>query len=61
MIRSTKSQQRDSSKPHLHPTHNRRDFANGPMTHDCGTTDVLVNAAFKMEFKIDSKDDLSDE
>lgn len=61
MILSTESQQRNPSKAHLHPANNGRDFTDSAVTHDSSTSNVLVNPAFKVEFKVDAEHDLSDE
>ena len=61
MIFLTESQQRDPPKPYLHPTDNGRELADSAMTHDCSTPNVLVDPTLKVEFKINAKNDLSDE
>jgi hypothetical protein len=57
----TEPQQRDASKAHLHIADNGRYFADCAVTHDGSTTNVLVDSAFKVEFKVNAEHDLSDE
>ena len=57
----TESEQDDPPKASLHPTDNGRDLADGAMTHDGSTPNVLVDPTFEVEFKINAKHDLSDE
>ena len=61
MICPTESQQRDPSKAHLHPADNGSDLADGAMTHDGSTSNVLIDPAFEVEFKINAKHNLADE
>ena len=61
MICPTESQQRDPSKAHLHPADNGSDLADGTMTHDGSTSNVPVDPAFEVEFKINAKHDLAGE
>lgn len=61
VICSAESQERDCSKAHLHPTHNRGDFANRSMTQYCSASNISINSAFKVKFKVYPENDLYSE
>jgi hypothetical protein len=57
----TEPQQSDPSKAHLHIADNGCYFADCAVTHDGSAANILVDPAFKVEFKVNAEDDLSDE
>jgi len=61
MVSTTKSKQCDSSKAHLYPADKWSYLTDRAMTHDCRTSNVPIDTAFKVEFKIYPKHDLSNE
>ena len=58
MIRATKAQESDPSKPDLHPTHDWSEFPDRAMTHHRCSTNVLVNPLFPVEFQVYPKHNL---